>query len=145
MKTIQIQIPNMQSSHCQMRVNNAISTVEGTVINSITPGIADITIQDDTQEQKVLSAIEKAGYKPSITNDTTSNAGETFTFKTNINCASCVAQVAPGLDAAEGICHWDVDTSGREKILSVHSDGISREEIMDTVRKAGYEIESVNT
>ena len=145
MKTIQIQIPNMQSSHCQMRVNNAISTVEGTVINSITPGIADITIQDDIQEQKVLSAIEKVGYKFSITNDIISNAGETFTFKTNINCAFCVAQVAPGLDAAEGICHWDVDTSGREKILSVHSDGISREEIMDTVRKAGYEIESVNT
>lgn len=145
MKTIQIQIPGMQSAHCQMRVNNAIRTVEGTIINSITPGVADITVQNTTQQVEVLSAIEKAGYANSITDDATSNAGETFIFKTNINCASCVAQVAPGLDAAEGICHWDVDTSGKEKILSVHSDGISREDIMEAVRKAGYKIEPVNT
>ncbi|HSF88614.1 MAG TPA: heavy-metal-associated domain-containing protein [Saprospiraceae bacterium] len=145
MKTIQIKIPNMQSSHCQMRVTNAISAVEGTVINSITPGMADITVQDDTQRQRVLSAIETAGYMASVANESTNHAGETFTFKTNINCASCVAQVAPVLDSAEGMCHWDVDTSGKDKILSVHSDGISREEIMDTVRKAGYKIEPVNT
>ncbi len=144
MKTIQIQIPDMQSSHCQMRVNSAISAVEGTIINSLTPGIADVSVQDDSQQQKVLSAIEKAGYRASLVNDTTSHAGETFAFKTNINCASCVAQVAPSLDAAEGVCHWDMDTKGKDKILTVHSDGISPEEIMETVRRAGFTIQNIN-
>jgi copper chaperone CopZ len=144
MKTIQIQIPDMQSSHCQMRVNNAIRAVEGTIINSITPGIADLTVTDDAEQQKVLSAIEKAGYKASIANDTPGHAGETFAFRTNINCASCVAQVAPALDAAEGVCHWDMDTTGKDKILTVHSDGISPEEIMETVRKAGFTIQNIN-
>lgn len=144
MKTIQIQIPGMQSAHCQMRVTNAISAVDGAIINAITPGVADITVADDTQQQNILAAIEKAGYKTSIANEVASHVGETFTFKTNINCASCVAQVAPELDSAEGMSHWDVDTSGKDKILSVHSDGISREDVMQAVRKAGYKIEPVN-
>jgi hypothetical protein len=37
-----------------------------------------------------------------------------------------------------------MDIKGRDKILSVHSDGISPEEIMDTVRKAGFSIETIH-
>ncbi len=62
-------------------------------------------------------------------------------FKTNINCGSCVASVKPHLDAAEGVCHWDVDTASKDKILSVHSEGITNEQVIETVQKAGYKIE----
>jgi copper chaperone CopZ len=65
-------------------------------------------------------------------------------FKTNINCGSCVASVKPHLDTAEGVCHWDVDTASKDKILSVHSEGITREQVIDTVQKAGYKIEILN-
>ena len=65
-------------------------------------------------------------------------------FKTNINCDSCVASVKPYLDAAEGICHWDVDTATKDKILSVHSEGITKEQVIETVQKAGYKIELLN-
>jgi copper chaperone CopZ len=64
-----------------------------------------------------------------------------FQFKTTINCGGCVAAVKPHLDAAAGICHWEVDTASKDKILSVHSNGITKEQVMATVQKAGYKIE----
>lgn len=72
------------------------------------------------------------------------NKNQVFQFKTNINCSGCVATVKPHLDKAEGIETWQVDTSNKEKILTVQSAGISKEEVINTVQKAGYKIESVN-
>lgn len=67
-----------------------------------------------------------------------------FKFKTNINCSGCVASVKPHLDEAEGICHWEVDTNNKDKVLTVHSEGISREKVIETVHKAGFKIELLN-
>jgi len=69
------------------------------------------------------------------TNDTT------LKFKTNINCGGCVAKVTPFLNDASGICHWDVDTTNKDKILSVHSEGITQEEVIQKVKEAGFNIE----
>ena len=65
-------------------------------------------------------------------------------FKTNINCSGCVAKVTPFLNEADGICHWNVDTTNKEKILSVHSEGITDEQVIQKVQEAGFQIESVN-
>ncbi len=62
-------------------------------------------------------------------------------FKTNINCGGCVASVKPHLDNADGICHWEVDTTNKDKVLTVKSEGITEQEIIDTVKKAGFTIE----
>jgi len=64
-----------------------------------------------------------------------------FQFKTNINCGGCVASVKPHLDKAEGICHWSVDTDNADKILTVQSNGITKEQVIETIRKAGFKIE----
>ena len=65
-------------------------------------------------------------------------------FKTNINCSGCVATVKPLLDKAEGIENWEVNTSDKSKILTVHSHGITEQQIIDTVQKSGFKIESIN-
>ena len=67
-----------------------------------------------------------------------------FQFKTNINCGGCIETVQPHLDNAEGICHWGVDTTTKDKILSVHSEGISAEEVIQRVQEAGFNIELLN-
>ncbi len=64
-----------------------------------------------------------------------------FQFKTNINCGGCIASVTPFLNEAEGIAHWEVDTTNKNKILLVESEGISEQEIIAVVQKAGYKIE----
>lgn len=70
---------------------------------------------------------------------------QNFQFKTNINCGGCVATVKPHLDTAEGICHWEVDTTNKDKILSVKSEGITEQEVIETIQKAGFKIEPLNT
>ena len=62
-------------------------------------------------------------------------------FKTNINCGSCVANVTPFLDKAESIESWEVDTSNKEKLLSVKGQHIDKTEITRLVNEAGYTIE----
>jgi copper chaperone len=64
-----------------------------------------------------------------------------FQFKTNINCGGCVASVKPHLDNAQGICHWQVDTTNKDKVLTVKSEGMTEQEIIDTVKKVGFTIE----
>ena len=63
-----------------------------------------------------------------------------FQFKTNINCGGCIASVKPHLDKAEGICHWEVDTANKDKVLTVKSEGITEQEVISTVQKAGFKI-----
>ena len=50
-------------------------------------------------------------------------------------------KVTPFLNDANGICHWDVDTANKDKILSVHSEGITEEEVIQKVQDAGFKIE----
>lgn len=146
MKNITIQIPDMQSSHCQMRVSKAINSLNGVIIQEIKPGTATVAVENETQEQSVIRAINEAGYKTTALNvaSTTRNDGETFHFTTNINCSNCVSKVALDLNATEGICHWEVDTNSKAKTLTVQSSGINPEGIIKAVKKAGFEIELIN-
>lgn len=61
-------------------------------------------------------------------------------FRTNINCDGCIAKVTPFLDNAEGICHWKVDTANKDKVLTVKPEGITEQEVIETVEKAGFKI-----
>lgn len=66
-----------------------------------------------------------------------------FQFKTNINCGGCVAKVTPFLNDSEGIYHWDVDTTNKDKVLTVKSEGLSEQEVIQVVEKAGFKIEPI--
>ncbi len=63
---------------------------------------------------------------------------KTFTFKTNINCANCVAKVTPFLDNKEGIHAWNVDTENDDKILTVETD-LAEEDIEKVIQRTGFE------
>ncbi len=62
-------------------------------------------------------------------------------FKTNINCGTCVANVTPFLDRAKSIESWEVDTTNKEKLLSVKGQNIDKSEVARLVEEAGYTIE----
>jgi len=69
---------------------------------------------------------------------------ETLKFKTTIKCSECVAKVTPYLNEADGINHWEVDTTSQDKILSVHAEGITAKEVIKKVQEAGFKIELLN-
>lgn len=67
---------------------------------------------------------------------------ETLKFKTNINCSGCIAKVTPFLNDEKGIENWEVDTSIPEKTLTVKTDGINAQKVIETVEKAGFKAET---
>jgi len=67
----------------------------------------------------------------------------TLSFKTNIKCGGCIAQVKPILDAVASIKEWNVDIANADKILTVKAKGISESEIVETIQKAGFKIERI--
>lgn len=66
------------------------------------------------------------------------------TFKTNINCGSCVRAVTGFLDDVPGITIWRVDTDDPRKLLTVEGQA-GRAEIVRAVEEAGFEIEATQT
>lgn len=68
----------------------------------------------------------------------------TLKFKTNINCGGCIAKVTPLLNEAEGVCHWEVDTTNSAKVLTVQAEGITEEEVIAIVNEAGFKAEALN-
>jgi len=65
----------------------------------------------------------------------------TLQFKTNINCSGCVARVTPKLNETKGIKSWKVDTDHPDKILTVETETLGSENIVEAVKKAGFNIE----
>ncbi|MGJ7032593.1 heavy-metal-associated domain-containing protein [Niabella hirudinis] len=144
MKTIHISIPDMQSAHCQARVQNALNNVEGILVNDVQAGQATVALNDAQQQSAVTAAIEKAGYTVAgIATENDQQEDTILSFKTNINCGGCVASVKPALDGNTGIAEWQVDTAGKDKILTVKTAGATPEDVINTVKNAGFKIEPV--
>ncbi|WP_240432930.1 heavy-metal-associated domain-containing protein [Taibaiella koreensis] len=142
MKNIHISVPDMQSSHCQARVQQALNAIEGAVITHIEAGALNLSAPDDMPGESLKTAIEKAGY--AVAQMEAEVIPSPLQFRTNINCGGCVAQVKPALDALAGVSSWQVDTTAKDKILSV-SGVATVKEIMDTIRKSGFKIELMHT
>lgn len=62
MKQVTINVPDMQSTHCQTRVNNVVNTIEGVQIQEVEAGKLTVSVQSDDMKDEVVTAIEKAGY-----------------------------------------------------------------------------------
>ncbi|NRB62625.1 MAG: heavy-metal-associated domain-containing protein [Saprospiraceae bacterium] len=66
-----------------------------------------------------------------------------FTFKTNINCVSCVRSVTSFLEEVPGIESWVVDTTDPEKKLTVEGNTVESQQIITAVQEAGFNIEPI--
>ncbi len=68
---------------------------------------------------------------------------KTLKFNTNINCSGCIAAVTPFLNSEKEILSWAVDTSDKNKILTVTTENLSAEKIQHVLEKAGYKSQAV--
>ena len=66
-----------------------------------------------------------------------------YKFKTNINCGGCVSTITPTLDGNSSVSSWRVDTADKNKVLSIESESLSENEIMDIVKQAGFNAEPI--
>jgi copper chaperone len=68
---------------------------------------------------------------------------KTLKFKTNIKCGGCIAKVTPALNKVEGISKWNVDMEDPQKTLTVETNNLTEDEIIDVLKNAGYSAENV--
>lgn len=64
-------------------------------------------------------------------------------FKTNINCANCMAKVTPLLNSQETIQKWEVNLNDPDRILTVSTNKLSSGEITDLIKKVGFKAEVI--
>jgi copper chaperone len=62
MKQVTINVPDMQSVHCQTRVNNAVKNIAGVQVEEVKAGKLTVSVPSDDTKNEVINAIEKAGY-----------------------------------------------------------------------------------
>lgn len=63
MKNVELSIPDMQSAHCQARVNGAIAAIDGLKIEKLAAGKLAVLVESNEVEEELVETIEKAGYK----------------------------------------------------------------------------------
>lgn len=68
---------------------------------------------------------------------------QTLQFKTNINCGGCVAKITTDLNSAAGITSWKVDTTNPNKVLTVETELLTAEQVIESVKQAGFKAEKV--
>ena len=77
MKNVELSIPDMQSAHCQARVNNAIKDIDGVKIEKLEAGKLSFSFESDDVKEEMVEAIENAGYKVSDKNINSSSSSST--------------------------------------------------------------------
>jgi copper chaperone len=65
---------------------------------------------------------------------------ETLRFKTSLKCGGCIKAITPGLESLKSIEKWSVDLEQQDKVLEVVSPEDISEQIIESVKKAGYQI-----
>jgi copper chaperone CopZ len=61
METINLMIPNMKSTHCQMTVTGAVKAI-GANVKSVAPSKVEIELAAGVTKDAVIQAIQRAGY-----------------------------------------------------------------------------------
>lgn len=74
MKNLELSIPDMQSAHCQARVNGAIKDIDGVKIEKLEAGKLSFSFESDNAKEEMVEAIVKAGYKVDDNNTTSSSS-----------------------------------------------------------------------
>jgi copper chaperone len=65
---------------------------------------------------------------------------EKLRFKTSLKCNGCIKAITPGLESISEIQKWTVDLDTSDKVLEVESFTDISGKVMESVKKAGYEI-----
>ncbi len=63
----------------------------------------------------------------------------TLKFKTTINCGNCIRTITPFLNELDGITAWNVDTTNPDKILTVETETLDAEVIIEAIEDVGFD------
>jgi len=68
---------------------------------------------------------------------------ESIRLKTTVKCNGCLATVTPFLNGLAGLTNWSIDLNDQQRILTAEISGISAEDVIAVIRKAGFNAEKI--
>ena len=69
---------------------------------------------------------------------------KTLKFKSNIKCSGCIATVTPFLNNKKEILKWEVDLASPDKIMSIETENLDSDDMIDIMKTAGYKAELIS-
>ncbi len=173
MRTITLSIPKMHCSSCEKLITSELKDLPGIHHFDITePNKGGEVMFDDTllSNDDVLSAIKKAGYDATITNEVihpssdddevkhdndiiattqpaAASAANTATTRLAIygmHCASCAGLIEKQLSKVPGVEKANVNFAA-EKALVTAGDSVQSNVLIEAVKKAGYQAQAIDS
>lgn len=68
-----------------------------------------------------------------------------YTFKSNINCGACVSKVSNALNDMFGENAWKVDTTVKDKPLTIESEDLDFKQLEAKLQELGYKIQPLSS
>ena len=65
---------------------------------------------------------------------------EKLLFKTSLKCNGCINAITPGIESITEVKDWKVDLDSADKVLEVEASSDVTDQVIENVKKAGYEI-----
>ena len=65
---------------------------------------------------------------------------EKLLFKTSLKCNGCIKAITPGIESIIEVKDWKVDLDSADKVLEVEASSDVTDQVIENVKKAGYEI-----
>ncbi|MBK7029050.1 MAG: heavy-metal-associated domain-containing protein [Bacteroidales bacterium] len=65
---------------------------------------------------------------------------ENLKFRTSLKCSGCVNAITPWLSSINEIKSWNVDLNSIDKVLEIEANEDISDQVIENIKKAGYEI-----
>ncbi len=131
-----IGVGGMTCASCVARVERALKKVEGVETATVNLATEKATVSfhpEHVEVEKLLGAIENAGYEP---------RRESMVFEVvGMTCASCVARVEKALSKVPGVTSANVNLATERATVSFLPGTVQVPELKFAVEAAGYELQ----
>ena len=140
----QFTVKGMTCASCAARVEKVVNKIDGVDNATVNLATEKMTVNYDKNKvstKDIEEKVKKAGYEAS---EIKSNDATSESFKiSGMTCASCAVRIEKVLNKTEGIDNATVNLATEKATVSYDKSSISPEEIIEKVRKAGYDAEEI--
>ena len=140
----QFTVKGMTCASCAARVEKVVNKIDGVDNATVNLATEKMTVNYDKNKvstKDIEEKVKKAGYEAS---EMKSNDATSESFKiSGMTCASCAVRIEKVLNKTEGIDNATVNLATEKATVSYDKSSISPEEIIEKVRKAGYDAEEI--
>ncbi|MDZ7718199.1 MAG: heavy metal translocating P-type ATPase [Balneolaceae bacterium] len=136
-KSFMIDVEGMHCASCVSRVEDAIKEVPGVTDTSVNLATekAKVSYQKKLDTQKIVEAIENAGYNPRL---------ETLQIDVKgMSCASCVGNVESAIKNTPGVKEVSVNLATEKATVQFYSGATNASKIIESIQDTGYQAELI--